>query len=107
MTEQATLTLAAYWEQRVCQACGEPGSDAHHVVLRSHERQPHATVDSVLLLCHPCHMRFHRGDVEVRRAVGRGLLGWPEKLANVERLLGVETDAYLERHYLISSLAEV
>lgn len=95
---EATFSMAVFWQQRVCAVCGEPASDAHHIVQRSNPSSDDH-VDNGLALCHACHMAWHDGVEDVRRAAGSALTEWPEKIQHVHRLLGDEAPRYLARYY--------
>jgi len=91
-----TLRFAAFWQQRVCASCGEPGTEPHHVVLRSLGGEDH--IDNLLLLCLNCHRLFHDGDRYVARWIGTALAEWPEKLAHARAAKGAR---YLLTYYEI------
>jgi len=100
-TNEFTFSTAVFWQQRVCAGCGDPGSEAHHVVLRSHGGEHH--IDCGLLLCNKCHRGFHDGQYDIQKDIGKGLLEWPEKVAYVHEVLGDRADSYLLRYYRIEA----
>lgn len=96
--EDITFSQACWWQQRVCASCGQPGSEAHHILLRSLGGDNH--VDNGLLVCVLCHSAFHHGVEGVQRAFGRALAEeWPEKLDHVRDLLGSRASGFLRTYY--------
>lgn len=45
--------------ESLCEFCGKPGSDAHHMVSRSAVYLRHSITNGVFL-CKGCHFRFHK-----------------------------------------------
>ena len=46
----------------LCEACGAPGSDMHHTISGNGSRRVHEELDTVVLVCRPCHDLAHKGD---------------------------------------------
>ena len=102
VSNEFRFSVATFWSQRVCAGCGDPGSDAHHILHRSFGGDDH--LDNGLLLCHKCHMLMHDGCWDVQAAIGRTLVSqYPEKIAHVHALLGDHADSFLHTYYKIGS----
>ena len=43
----------------ICELCGKPGADAHHMVSRAKNRFLRHSINNGCYLCKGCHMGFH------------------------------------------------
>jgi hypothetical protein len=84
-----------------CRACGEPGSDGHHILYRS--KGGDDVEDNVVTLCHDCHMALHKWLTEgeaIRAEVGKRLM--VEEIRYVLDRLGDDPGrAFLRRYYSV------
>jgi len=46
----------------LCEICGFPGEDLHHVFPGRKNRKISERVETVRWLCHSCHMKLHAND---------------------------------------------
>ena len=45
----------------ICQICGEPGTDAHHILCAGYFKDQYYKLDNGITLCRKCHVLAHRG----------------------------------------------
>lgn len=48
-------------DQHICQICGDPGTDAHHILCAGYFWEQHNNLDNGITLCRKCHVLAHRG----------------------------------------------
>jgi 5-methylcytosine-specific restriction endonuclease McrA len=48
-------------DQHICQICGEPGTDAHHILCVGYFWDLHSDIENGITLCRKCHVLAHRG----------------------------------------------
>ena len=103
----ATFSLQVWTRERNCVACGEPGSNAHHVLFGRHHRR---TTDprGGVTLCGSgttgCHGLFHAGDVATRREIGLYIVEQRDDTLDflVEELGAEGAIEYLDRVYYLA-----
>ena len=104
---EASFALQVWTRERNCVACGEPGSNAHHVLFGSHGRtqDPRGGV----MLCGSgtigCHGLFHEGDEKTRREIGEYILDRrPDTIEFMVEQLGSGRAVmeYLDRVYCLA-----
>lgn len=87
-----------------CRACGERGTDAHHVIFRSHGGDD--VEENIVCLCNVCHRLLHYSAHDedrhrVRSEIGQRLTSAEMGYA-VRRLGKVEGRSFLRRHYNVA-----
>lgn len=94
-------------DKKICQACGRPGNNPHHIFSRKHMGTRHDPENGITI-CWACHMHKAHSDPEMFRDFIISRIGEDRFFTIKRRALSVtKVDLQLTRVYLIQELKKL